>query len=99
MTIIIEKETIQTIVASPRWRDLDQTVNSDKGIDAPIIVCKIPLINKVIPIFPKIEEIPMPSELQGQYQYYTCSDNKKLINSIGVHKFRTIEEYVNASKT
>ena len=47
----------------------------------------------------KIEEIPMPSELQGQYQYYTCSDNKKLINSIGVHKFRTIEEYVNASKT
>ena len=47
----------------------------------------------------KIEEIPMPEELKGQYQYYTCSHNKKLINSIGVHNFRTIEEYINASKT
>ncbi len=41
----------------------------------------------------EIEEIPMPDALKSQYQYYTCSDNNKLINSIGVHNFKTIEEY------
>ena len=44
----------------------------------------------------KIEEIPMPKELIGQYQYYTEANTDKLINTIGDYKFKTIEEYINA---
>ena len=44
----------------------------------------------------KVEEIPMPKELIGQYQYYTEANTDKLINTIGDYKFKTIEEYINA---
>jgi len=47
----------------------------------------------------EIEYIPMPANLIGQYQFYTCADTTKLINSIGNYKFKTIQEYINASKT
>ena len=47
----------------------------------------------------KVKTIPLPEHLVGQYQYYTCADNTKLINSIGEYKFKTIQEYIDASKT
>lgn len=47
----------------------------------------------------EIEYVPMPANLIGQYQFYTCADNSKLINSIGDYKFKTIQEYIDASKT
>ena len=47
----------------------------------------------------KVKTIPLPEHLVGQYQYYTCADNTKLINSIGEYKFKTIQEYIDASNT
>lgn len=47
----------------------------------------------------EIEYVPMPANLIGQYQFYTCADTTKLINSIGNYKFKTIQEYIDASKT
>ena len=47
----------------------------------------------------KIKEVPLPTHLQGQYQYYTCANIDKLINSIGEYKFKTVQEYIDASKT
>jgi ADP-L-glycero-D-manno-heptose 6-epimerase len=47
----------------------------------------------------EIEFVPLPEHLRGKYQYYTCADNSKLINSIGDYKFKTIQEYIDASKT
>ena len=47
----------------------------------------------------EIEYVPLPEHLKGQYQFITCADNSKLINSIGPYKFKTVEEYINASKT
>tara|TARA_B100000886_G_scaffold79811_3_gene51841 strand:- start:2269 stop:3111 length:843 start_codon:yes stop_codon:yes gene_type:complete len=47
----------------------------------------------------EIEYVPLPEHLKGQYQFFTCADNSKLINSIGPYKFKTVEEYINASKT
>ena len=35
----------------------------------------------------KVEPIPMPENLIGQYQKYTCSDNTKLLKTIGKFKF------------
>ena len=52
MMIIIEKEIIQTIVARPKCKVLDQILNSEIGIDAPIIVWRIPLAKSKIPNFP-----------------------------------------------
>lgn len=34
-----------------------------------------------------IEEIPVPEEMKGQYQYYTCSDNLMLSTVIGKYDF------------
>lgn len=41
-----------------------------------------------------IIEIPMPDNLKGQYQEYTCADIKKLSTVTDI-KFATVEEYVN----
>jgi ADP-L-glycero-D-manno-heptose 6-epimerase len=42
----------------------------------------------------EIEYIPMPENLKGQYQEYTCADTKQLINSIDI-EFTSIEDYIN----
>ena len=47
----------------------------------------------------EIEYVPLPEHLKGQYQFFTCADNSKLINSIGPSKFKTVKEYIDASKT
>ena len=47
----------------------------------------------------EIEYVPLPEHLKGQYQFFTCADNSKLINSIGPYKFKTVKEYIDASKT
>ena len=52
MMIIIEKEIIQTIVARVKCKVLDQMLNSDIGIEAPIITCRIPLANNNTPSLP-----------------------------------------------
>lgn len=41
-----------------------------------------------------IEEIPMPKNLIGQYQEYTCADMKKL-STVVKNNFITVEDYVN----
>ena len=47
-----------------------------------------------------IEEVEMPTSLLGQYQEYTCSDNTKLLNTIGDFKFTTPYEWMeNGNKT
>lgn len=45
-----------------------------------------------------VEPIPMPEKLQGQYQKYTCSDNKKLLDTIGEFKFTTPKEWIETWK-
>jgi len=47
----------------------------------------------------EIQYIPIPPHIQGQYQFFTCADNSKLTNSIGSYKFKTVQEYIDASKT
>ena len=47
----------------------------------------------------EIEYVPLPEHLKGQYQFFTCADNSKLINSIGPYKVKTVKEYIDASKT
>ena len=42
----------------------------------------------------QIEYIPMPDNLKGQYQEYTCANMDKL-NTIVDIKFKTVEEYLN----
>ena len=37
--------------------------------------------------------IPMPEELQGQYQEYTCADITKLLNIFDI-QFKTVKEYI-----
>ena len=44
-----------------------------------------------------IRYIPMPDDLKGQYQEYTCADLTKL-NSIVDMKWISIEDYINAAK-
>ena len=41
-----------------------------------------------------IEYIPMPDNLKGQYQEYTCA-NLDSLSTIIKHKFKSVEEYVN----
>lgn len=41
-----------------------------------------------------VTEIPMPDNLKGQYQKYTCADTKKLSNIIK-KEYKTVKEYVN----
>jgi hypothetical protein len=36
----------------------------------------------------------MPDNLKGQYQEYTCADNKKLNNIVDI-KYTTVEDFVN----
>jgi len=43
-----------------------------------------------------ITEIPMPDNLKGQYQEYTCADTNKLSTVTNI-KFTTVEEYVNGT--
>jgi len=40
-----------------------------------------------------IKYIPMPEELQGQYQEYTCADITKLLNIFDI-QFKTVKEYI-----
>jgi ADP-L-glycero-D-manno-heptose 6-epimerase len=47
----------------------------------------------------KVEPIPMPKALQGQYQKYTCSDNTKLLKTIGNFKFTTPQEWIQNATT
>jgi len=42
----------------------------------------------------KIETIPMPEELKGQYQEYTCADIQKLSNVVNIN-FTKLEEFIN----
>jgi len=42
----------------------------------------------------KINYIPMPTNLQGQYQEYTCADIAKLNTVVNI-KFKTVKEYMN----
>jgi ADP-L-glycero-D-manno-heptose 6-epimerase len=44
----------------------------------------------------KINYVPMPDNLKGQYQEYTCADITKLSTVTDI-KFATVEEYVNES--
>ena len=44
----------------------------------------------------EIEIIPMPAKLQGQYQTYTSADLTELNKNIE-HKFKTVEEFLNAN--
>ena len=46
----------------------------------------------------KVEPIPMPENLIGQYQKYTCSDNTKLLKTIGKFKFTKPEEWIETWK-
>ena len=41
-----------------------------------------------------IEYIPMPNNLKGQYQEYTCA-NLDSLSKLVTHKFKSVEEYVN----
>ena len=41
-----------------------------------------------------IEYIPMPDNLKGQYQEYTCA-NLDSLSTVVKHKFKSVEEYVN----
>jgi ADP-L-glycero-D-manno-heptose 6-epimerase len=41
-----------------------------------------------------IETVPMPENLKGQYQEYTCADISKLSTVTDI-KFSTVEEYIN----
>jgi len=43
----------------------------------------------------KIEHIPLPDNLKGHYQKYTCSDNTRLLKAIGDFKFTSPEEWIN----
>lgn len=43
----------------------------------------------------KINPIPMPDILKNQYQNYTCSNNDKLLKTIGEFKFTTTKEWIN----
>jgi ADP-L-glycero-D-manno-heptose 6-epimerase len=42
----------------------------------------------------EIKYIEMPDNLKGQYQEYTCADNKKLNNIVDI-KYTTVEDFVN----
>lgn len=42
----------------------------------------------------KIEAIPMPTALQGQYQSYTCADLTQLNKNVTI-QFKTVEQYLN----
>lgn len=42
----------------------------------------------------KIEYVPMPPALKGQYQEYTCADIKKLSNIVNIN-FTTLKEFIN----
>lgn len=42
----------------------------------------------------KIETIPMPAELKGQYQSYTCADLTQLNKNVTI-QFKTVEQYLN----
>jgi len=42
----------------------------------------------------QIKEIPMPQELEGQYQKFTQADNTKLLKVVGEHKWESINEYL-----
>jgi nucleoside-diphosphate-sugar epimerase len=42
----------------------------------------------------KIEYIPMPEALNGQYQEYTCADIKRLSTVVNIN-FTTPEEFIN----
>jgi ADP-L-glycero-D-manno-heptose 6-epimerase len=41
-----------------------------------------------------IEYIPMPDNLKGQYQQYTCA-NLDSLNTLITHRFKSVEEYIN----
>ena len=41
-----------------------------------------------------VQSIPMPTALQSQYQKYTCSDNTKLLKTLGDFKFTTPKEWI-----
>lgn len=42
----------------------------------------------------KVEYIPMPDELKGQYQEYTCANIEKLSNIVNIN-FTTVEDFIN----
>ena len=42
----------------------------------------------------KIETIPMPTALKGQYQSYTCADLTQLNKNVTI-QFKTVEQYLN----
>ena len=42
----------------------------------------------------KIETIPMPTALKGQYQSYTCADLTQLNKNVTIN-FKTVEQYLN----
>ena len=45
-----------------------------------------------------VEPIAMPEALNGQYQKFTCSDNTKLLDTIGEYKFTTPKEWIQTWK-
>jgi ADP-L-glycero-D-manno-heptose 6-epimerase len=42
----------------------------------------------------KIQTIPMPQQLKGQYQSYTCADLTELNKNV-IIKYKTVEQYLN----
>ena len=42
----------------------------------------------------KIETIPMPEKLKGQYQSYTCADLTELNKNVTIN-YKTVEQYLN----
>ena len=39
--------------------------------------------------------IQMPESLKGQYQYFTCADNRKISNILNKTTWIQIEDYIN----
>jgi len=44
----------------------------------------------------KVETIPMPENLKGQYQEYTCADLTNLNKHCKINDYMTVKEYINA---
>jgi len=42
----------------------------------------------------KIQTIPMPQQLKGQYQSYTCADLTELNKNVTIN-YKTVEQYLN----
>lgn len=45
----------------------------------------------------KLKYIMMPDELRRSYQYYTCSENKKLEDTIGKQEWITVKEFLKSN--